>query len=131
MNKLSILPAALLAAACMGEVPPPTSPEGESMLAERLGNRTAGPPQSCIRSQHLGDAEWIDPGVLLFEGRGGTLYVNRTQSPCPEKGPFAFLRTRSVGPNTCSGELIEIVERDSNISRGTCALGDFTPYRRR
>jgi hypothetical protein len=130
MNKLLVISTALLGSACMAQLPPPSSPQAESQLADRLGSRMPTQPVSCIRSQNLGSAEWIDEGTLLFRGPAGTLYVNRTRSACPRKGAFSYIRTRAISSNICSGEIIEVVDRGGNISRGTCALGDFTPYKR-
>jgi hypothetical protein len=128
---VSILGAAA-AGATASAAPEPVERAGAppSAVAAAVRGRTAGPPVSCISRVGLRSTRAI-AGALVFEGRGGVLYVNEGVAGC---GALAFGRAiRTAGPTArlCRGDIVTAFEPVSGMEFGGCALGEFVPYRRR
>lgn len=129
MKTITTISAAILAAACMSNAPPEMGGRAQADLAEELAGRTAVRTVDCVRQAELRSSRSIDEGTIVF-GRGRVVYVNQTRTACPLMSNFTALRTRTITTRLCSGDLITIFEPDSGIEHGTCALGEFTEYRR-
>jgi hypothetical protein len=99
-------------------------------LAEALAGRTAGAPRSCVRLQDVRNTRGAGPDTILFDGPGDVVYVNRARSSCPDIKSWHAIRTRTLGTNLCSGELIRVFDPNSGIEFGGCSLGEFVPWRR-
>jgi hypothetical protein len=120
-----------LAAGCTAEPPAQLSATNEAKLAEALGGRVqAGPPQSCVTQRNLGGNRSAGEGAIIFSTSGSDLvYVNRPRAGCPDIRSGA-IRTRTTTSQLCSGDIVEMFDPVNNIPYGSCALGEFTPYRR-
>ena len=130
MRAILVSIAAFGAASCAtydDREPGPMGPE----LTEAVAGRVAGEPQSCVSLRDLDGNRSVDNGdAIIFDGRGGVIYVNRPPAGCPS---LRFGRTLvTVTPSTqlCRGEIANVVDLTSNFSHGSCGLGDFVPYRR-
>lgn len=131
MKTLALLPLALTTAACASYSPPEPTAEQQSALAAELRGRTAGAAVSCVSNTNLRGNRSIGEGVILFEGTGGRVYVNRPRAGCPELRPGRSLITRTTTNQLCSGDIVSVTDLTSGIDYGSCGLGDFTPYSRR
>jgi hypothetical protein len=101
-----------------------------SAIAHVMRGRTAGAPIACISKVGLRNTRAV-AGALLFEGRGGIVYVNEGIAGC---GALAFggaIRTGGPSGRLCRGDIVTAFEPVSGAEFGGCALGDFVPYRRR
>jgi hypothetical protein len=61
------------------------------------------------------------------------VYANATRGDCSEAadGRYALL-TKSFSGALCSGTFTQVVDLSAQGAiRGSCVLGEFTPYRRR
>lgn len=142
MKRMFAIPLAIVAAGCAaggavatGQSAPTgqsaMSAEGSRSAAEALAGKVAGEPVRCVRSSELRGNETLDDGRILFRSRGNLDYVNTPPAACPEINQFRAIKTRgSLGTNLCAGELLTVFDTQSGIEHGTCALGEFTPYRR-
>lgn len=127
-----ILPISLLAAAaaCTPAVPVALSPSQQAQLGEALAGRSAGPAIACVNQRHLRGNRSIGEAAVLFEGVGSTVYVNRPPGGCPLLNLGRTLVTRTIGTQLCRGDIVSVVDMTSGMHLGSCALGEFTPYRR-
>jgi hypothetical protein len=129
--------AAALAAGCAndadlssGESAVLNAADSSAELGQALAGRTAGPPRSCVRLQDVRNTRSAGRDVILFDGPGDLVYVNRARSSCPEIKSWHAIRHRTVGTNICANELIRVFDPNSGIEYGGCALGEFVPWRR-
>ncbi len=130
MKKLSAIPLLALAAACAPVQPAELSAGTESELAGALRGLTPGQPVACVSQRNLRGNRSIGERVILFEGFGDTVYVNRPPAACPVLRDGTSLVTNTLAGQLCSGQIVSVVDLQTGVERGTCALGDFTAYRR-
>ena len=132
MKKIIPLSLIALTAGCMAEAPPPErSRFVESRLAEELRGRVvSGPSVSCVSMRDLRGNRSVGEGVILFDGPGSTIYVNRPRAGCPVINSGRALRTRTTSTRLCEGDIATVFDPVSGIEYGGCGLGPFTPYRR-
>jgi hypothetical protein len=96
-----------------------------------LAGLVAGRPQSCLSNLRSNNIVAEREGILLFRD-GATVYANHTGGGCSGLANNNFtLVTDNFGGSLCRGTLARVVDLTANATiRGTCVLGDFTPYRR-
>jgi hypothetical protein len=101
------------------------------MAAARGGRTQSGPPQSCVRQRDLGGNRSVGEDLIIFGSNTSSLvYVNRPPAGCPELRNGRALRVQTTTSQLCSGDIVEVFDPLSGVGYGSCALGDFTPYRR-
>ena len=130
MKPLALL---LIAAAAIGSAAPaPVDRAGPTpgAIAHAMRGRTAGPPVPCISTLGLRNTRAI-AGALLFEARGGIVYVNEGVAGCRALAFGRAIRTGGPSGRLCRGDIVTAFEPVSGSEFGGCALGDFVPYRRR
>ena len=124
--------AALLAAGCATDVDHEARSEDEARLAEELaGYEQSGPARACVAMRDLGGNRSAGEAAIIFGGTGRNLWVNRPAAGCPKLGVGQALQTRTSGTQLCSGDIATVFDTTNGMSYGGCALGEFTPYRRR
>jgi hypothetical protein len=123
--------ASLAACSMTGDEPARAFADEERLLAEAVGNRTvAGRPQQCVQSRELGGNRGVGANIIVFDGPGQGVYVNRTRSECPRIGDWNTVVVRSTGSSLCANDIIHVVDLQNGVDYGACSLGEFTPYRR-
>ena len=130
MRTILLVPLAALAACTAAADEVETSPADQAALTEALAGRTAGDPVACVRSQELRGNRSVGERMILFDGPGNTVYVNRTRSSCPRIQPWNALRWQSTQTAMCAGEIVRVFDPTTGVELGACGLGEFTPYRR-
>lgn len=105
------------------------SARAEADLAAELSGRQAGPAQQCVQLTALRGNRGIGQDVILFEGVGGRVYVNRPSGGCRLRSGQTLV-TRTPSGRLCSGDIAQVVDVPSGPV-GSCTLGDFVPYERR
>jgi hypothetical protein len=131
MKKFLVLPLAAFAAACVPAEPVELSADEQGELAEALRGRTAEATVACIDQRTAGGNRSIGEGVILFGDRGDSvIHVNRPAAGCPVADDSRALVVRTTSTRLCRGDIVSVVDMQSGFSHGSCALGDFTPYRR-
>ncbi len=109
-------------------------PEQRSVKAQAtydrmLAGKTAGPAAKCLPLQRSNDMTVIDDDTILYQD-GRTTYVNQPLGSCNLLGSGGFaLVTRVFGSQLCRGDIATVVDTSSGATVGSCALGDFIPYR--
>lgn len=130
MGRTWILALATLAGGCMMTEPAELSATGESELARALEGRAAGPAMTCVSQRTLGSSRSIDNDLLLFEGAGDVVYVNRPAGGCASLAHGRALSTRTTASQLCRGDIVTVFDPVSGVELGGCGLGDFVPWRR-
>ena len=94
-----------------------------------LAGKVAGKPQSCLPLQRSNDMVVIDDNTIIYRD-GRTTYVNTPLGGCNNLGNGSYaLVTRSNGSQLCRGDISEVKDLTAGITVGSCALGDFVPFR--
>ncbi|HET9354699.1 MAG TPA: hypothetical protein VFO42_00890 [Sphingomicrobium sp.] len=130
MRILLIGLAATLVAGCetAGDIPA-RSDRAQATYERALAGKTAGRAEKCLPLHRTRDMEKIDDTTILFRD-GNTTYVNTTLGACNGMGDQSYaLVTRNVGPQLCRGDIATVTDMTSGMTVGSCALGDFVPYR--
>jgi len=124
MRALMIIAAAALSFGCSH----PATPPGADLAKETAG-RVAGPPQTCISSNHSENLRVLDSQTVAY-GFGRTIYINHLPGACPALSQFnTTIVEASDGMQYCRGNRIRGLEPGANIPGPTCNLGDWIPYR--
>jgi hypothetical protein len=132
MRSLIPLIAVAAVAGCMAAPPPQAAPldaRQQSRMAQLLGGKVAGTPQSCLPNWRTHDMTAIDDSTLIFRESPGRVWVQRPQNPCNlvSMGPYALVTRGSTG-QLCRGDIAQVVETFSGSNVGSCVMGDFVPY---
>lgn len=130
MKLLFAVSLAALTTACVVGEPVDLSPEDQGELSAALRGRVAGPPLNCVPQRNLRGSRSIGEGAILFQGNNGMAYVNRPRSGCPIITQSKALITQTPSTQLCQGDIVNVVDPVANFSFGSCALGEFIPYRR-
>jgi len=102
----------------------------ESDLAEALANRTPEAPLDCVDQRDLSVHKSFGRGAILFGNRKDTVvYLNRPPAGCPGLNVATTIETKTPGTRLCRGDLVTVADPASHVEYGSCALGQFTPYR--
>lgn len=105
--------------------------KAQAALAQELAGLVPGKPQNCIDQFVVRDASTISFGDTLVYRANGARYVTHTNG-CSGIGGNQdnILITRTPSTQLCSGDIATTVDRVSRVQTGSCAFGDFTPYRK-
>lgn len=101
-------------------------PDPEARLAKVLAGRVPRAPVDCIPLDRTGSSVTVPHAAIVYQ-QGGTFYVNRFANGC-DLGDDTFLVTRTPSTQLCRGDIAELRQTMSNIPRGSCVFGSFTPY---
>ena len=108
-----------------------TMAEDQATLSAELSNyRSAGPPMSCVSLRNLRGNRSAGEGAIIFDGLSGRKWVNRPPAGCPELRAGRALKLQVSGGRLCRGDIVSVYDPLTNVSSGSCGLGDFEPYRR-
>ena len=135
MNRLILAGCVTLLAGCAMNEPAETyAREGgkTSLAAELAGYEQSGPAVSCVNRRYLGSNRSAGEGAIIFRGQTrNQIWVNRPPGGCPSLDFNRTLITNAPSSQLCRGDIAQVVDLGSQVTHGGCALGDFTPYRRR
>ena len=132
MRILLIAAAATTLAACetADYGPAQRSARAQQTFDRALAGKVAGRPESCLPLQRSNDMVVIDDDTILYRD-GRTTYVNKPLGSCNRlgTGSYALVTRSGNGSMLCRGDISNVVDATSGITVGSCALGDFVPYR--
>jgi hypothetical protein len=104
------------------------APEAE--LARAVEGRIAGEPVGCLDTRRFSSSRIIDGTAIVYEGTGGTLWINRPRSGARSLDDWDVLVTRQYSGSICRGDIVRLFDRSTMTQNGAILLGDFVPYRR-
>jgi hypothetical protein len=107
-----------------------TSAKGEADLVKLLGDRVAGKPVNCISLRNSRSSHVIDGTALVYEGVGGTLYVNRPASGADSLRRDDILLTKTFSDQLCNLDTVQLISQGSHFEHGFVSLAQFVPYTR-
>ena len=128
MRKTSVLRLSGLLLAGTPAAATPLEGKGEARLARDLAGRVAGEPVGCIRLHEIQSSWIIDRTAIVYEGRGGTLYVNRPRAGRESLDRFDVLVSSPFGGQLCSIDVVRLLDSTSQLQTGSVFLGPFVPY---
>lgn len=130
----SIIPITMMAMLAGCTVGPPPAPvaldaKQQSRMAQLLGGKVAGTPQSCLPNWRTHNMVAVSDDTLIFQESPGRVWLQRPQNPCNlvSMGPYALV-TRGTTGMLCRGDIGQVVDTLSGSSAGSCVMGDFVPY---
>lgn len=94
-----------------------------------LAGRQPGNPVSCIPHTQIRSTYYVGGRTILYRMRNGTVYRNEPPGGCPGLNSNLALETRHPTGLICSGEIAFVRDYAQGFSPGSCALGEFVPYR--
>ena len=122
---------AILAGCSVGPPPAPVALDAkqQARMAQLLGGKVAGAPQSCLPNWRTHNMTAIDDSTLIFQESPGRVWVQKPQNPCNlvSMGPYALV-TRTTTGMLCRGDIAQVVDPLSGSNVGSCVMGDFVPY---
>ena len=131
MRLLILATAAVGLAACATATSQPEqrSAKAQATYDRLLAGKTAGRPEKCLPLRSSNDMVVIDDDTILYRD-GRTTYVNKPLGSCSllARGSYALV-TRSIGSQLCRGDIGTVTDMTSGMTVGSCAMGDFVPYR--
>ena len=107
---------------------PKLTAKQQAALGKELKGKIPGKKQSCISLTQRADLQIISDELLLYKA-GRTVYVNRVLGSCNGLSLGRALVTNIFGSQLCRGDIARVADFNSGMLTGSCALGDFVPYR--
>ena len=122
------VPALLLfiAIGACATVPQETGPDPK--LAAATAGLVVGKPKHCIRLDEAVGSEVVRSGIIYRTSRRLT-YVNIAPG-CGSVRSDDIMINEVHSSELCRGDIVRFADRTSGFTSGSCALGDFVPYRR-
>jgi hypothetical protein len=104
------------------------SERDQRRMAVLLDDKVPGEPESCITLRPTTQSSIIGDRMVLYRN-GTTVYANDFDGQCSNLRSDSTIVTSTPSNRLCSGDIAEIRDPHSGISFGSCAYGEFTPYR--
>ena len=95
-----------------------------------LAGKVPGRAVSCIPLRQIRSTYYVGGRTILYRMRNGTVYRNEPPGGCPGLNSNLALETRNPTGLLCSGEIAHVRDYSQGYSPGSCALGEFVPFRR-
>lgn len=110
--------------------PPRLTEKQAARLDKAIEGKVAGQPVSCAGRIGSSDRlEVISDGVLLYRANRNLVYVNRLSGECNGISRGDTLVLKPTLSQYCSGDIARSVDLNIGMTVGSCALGEFVPYR--
>jgi hypothetical protein len=100
----------------------------EAKLAQSLNGRVAGEPVDCLNLRDIKSSQIINRTAILYETRGGTIYLNRPDAGRESLNDWDVLVTRTHMNRLCSIDVVELYDTGARMRTGSVFLGQFVPY---
>lgn len=102
----------------------------EAAYAKLLAGKVAGRPQACLDTDRPQAQLSAFGDKLIYKVSRSLVYVNQTTGGCENVSHGDALVTQRVLSRACRGDIARTVNLPAGgFQTGSCALGDFTPYR--
>ncbi len=129
-NIAKLLLGGLLVASFSGGAGAAARLDPEAKLARSLDGRVAGVPVDCLNLRDIKSSQIIDRTAILYETRGGTIYVNRPDAGSESLSGWDVLVTRTHMNRLCSIDVVDLYDSGARMRTGSVFLGPFVPYRK-
>jgi hypothetical protein len=132
MRSLTIFAGAAAIGAAVAAVAAPTPtprPKAQEAYARLLAGKTAGEPVSCIDTRVQQPQLSAYGTKLIYRMSRNLVYVSETQGGCEGVARGDALVTRQFQTRLCQGDIARTIDFPARVETGSCALGQFVPYR--
>ncbi|MCI4590762.1 hypothetical protein MOK15_11735 [Sphingobium sp. BYY-5] len=120
----------LLLAGCTGSYEPKPLTEKQTVALDKaLAGKVPGEKVSCINREPQTNLTVISNNVLLYRVSRKLVYKNELIGSCSGLTYGDTMIVRSFGSQLCRGDFTTTANLQTGITTGSCALGDFIPYR--
>ena len=99
-------------------------------LAKALEGRVAGEPVDCLNLHDIRSTQIIDRTAILYETRGGTIYLNKPEGGASSLDKWDVLVTDTHSSRLCDVDIVRLFDNASRFQNGFVTLGEFVPYRK-
>ena len=99
-------------------------------LDKALAGLTPGKPVSCISMGTRSYTTQTIGRTILYKDSRRLVYRNDTSGGCEGTAGRDSLVSQNYGTQLCRGQYVRAVDLRIGYESGSCALGDFVPYRR-
>lgn len=129
----AILPLAVAGIVCGAiaatAIASPDNALGQRQMERWLAGKTPGEPQHCILLREVDGTSIIDNDTILYRVNRSTVYRNEIPGGCPGLQRDRSIVTRQLSDlRLCEGESFQVIDAQTGVDYGLCALGEFTPY---
>ena len=134
MRIVSILLAGGILASCAAVPPQPMRTADRQQQYNRLlGDKVAGPPQSCLQSYNQNDLSIIDGRTLIYRASPGRAYLVNLTPGCEQisTGGYALVTRSFGGLGMCQGDIAQVSDVLNRQLAGSCTVASIIPYNRR
>jgi hypothetical protein len=133
-RSILLLPLFALAAGCAAGQPSQTTLKYQASEAARLDKAlaglTPGKAKSCIDLRDANGPESYGDTTLLFRVGRKLVYRTETIGSCRNVGAGGrALITHTYGSGLCRGDTARAADLAAGFETGSCAMGDFVPYK--
>ena len=94
-----------------------------------LAGKTPGKPETCIDTRFNNPRLTAYDGKLIYRVSSKLVYVTDTGGGCSNVARGDTLVTRQFQGRLCRGDIAQTVNLPIGMPTGSCAMGDFIPYR--
>ena len=99
-------------------------------LDRLLAGKVAGEPVSCISSYDSSKLQVLGDNILVYRVNKDLIYRNNLQGACRGLAQGdTLVMNRTISSQYCRGDIARSVNLPSGSMSGSCALGDFIPYK--
>lgn len=121
--------AVALGTAAIGEAGGRVFERDLKLMDQWIGDKQPGKPVSCIPQQQIRSTHYVGDRTILYRVSKNLVYRNDPLGGCPGLNSNAALITRTPTGQLCRGDIAQVRDFSLGFSSGSCALGDFVPYR--
>lgn len=124
-----LLPLVLAGCASTPEKPAQLTEKQALDLEKELAGKVAGEKTTCISRYNQTSMRAISNEVLLYRVSRNLVYKNELIGRCSGLTRGNTLIVESFGSQYCRGDIARVADLTVGMLTGSCALGDFIPYR--
>lgn len=104
--------------------------QAQESLEQTLAGLTPERPQTCLPNFQNRQLKAYGQ-TLIYTVSRNLKYRTETGGGCEGVARGDILITRSPQGRLCSGDIAQTIDQGSRFPTGSCAMGDFVPYRGR
>lgn len=100
-------------------------------LATELAGLVPGQPEACMPQPARVQSTTRGYGsTIVYRVSSTVKFRNDTTGGCENVGRGNFFVTQNPLARSCRGDIVQVFDPQTRVPLGSCALGDFVPYRR-
>jgi len=98
-------------------------------LAKAIEGKEPGAPISCVSADRGSELRAIGDHTLIYKVSKDLVYRNNLEGACNGLAQGDTMVLNRVTSQYCRGDIARVVNLPSGMYSGSCALGEFIPYR--